>query len=143
MRLLPAIVLTTLLFAPLPCRADPSATLSGGRIVLSSPLAFESHGGTLDPADAPLLDAVARILRAHPTMVVEIGAHTDSRGSEDFNLAVTESVARQVRMALIARGIEASRLRAVGYGETQPIADNMSAEGRAANRRIELLVVHP
>lgn len=126
-----------------PCRADATATLAGGQIALSAPLIFETHGGTLDPGDAPLLDAVARLLRAHPTMVIEIGAHTDSRGGEEFNRTVTESVALQVRMALIARGIAASRLRAVGYGESRPIADNMTAAGRAANRRIELVVVHP
>jgi outer membrane protein OmpA-like peptidoglycan-associated protein len=140
---LPPLVLAAVLLGAAPCRADATATLVGGAIVLSGPLVFETHGGTLDPADAPLLDAIAQLLRAHPSMVIEIGAHTDARGSEEFNFTVTESVARQVRMALISRGIAAPRLRAVGYGESRPIADNMTAAGRAANRRIELVVVHP
>lgn len=123
--------------------ADPTAQVVGGRIVLSAPLAFETHGGTLLPGDAPLLDAIAGVLRARPTMTIEIGAHTDARGSDAFNLTVTQSVADQVRMALVARGIPATRLTAVGYGETRPIADNATAAGREANRRIELVVVHP
>ncbi len=111
--------------------------------MLSGPLVFETHGGTLDPIDQPLLDAIARLLRARPSMTLEIGAHTDARGSEAFNLTVTQSVANQVRMALIARGIAATRLRAVGYGESRPIGDNLTAAGREANRRIELVIVHP
>ncbi len=141
-RILVLLVSATLLFAPT-ARADATARIEGGRIALSAPLVFETHGGTLVPADAPLLDAVASLLRAHPTMTIEIGAHTDSRGSEAFNQRVTQSVADQVRMALIARGIAASRLVAVGYGETRPIADDATPAGRAANRRIELAVVHP
>jgi OOP family OmpA-OmpF porin len=123
--------------------ADATARVVGTHIELSSPLVFETHGGTLVPSDDAILDAIAVLLRGRPTMTIEIGAHTDSRGSDAFNQTVTESVARQVRMALIARGIAAARLTAVGYGETRPIADNRTEAGRAANRRIELVVVHP
>lgn len=143
LRLALALVLFFSLLAPSAGRADATAEVVAGRIVLSGPLVFETHGGTLDPIDQPLLDAIARLLRARPSMTLEIGAHTDARGSEAFNVTVTQSVANQVRMALIARGIAATRLRAVGYGESRPIGDNLTAAGREANRRIELVIVHP
>lgn len=132
-----------LALAPTLAHADESARIEGGRIVLSSPIAFESHGGMLLPTDAPILDAIATLLRAHPTMTLEIGAHTDARGADTYNMTMTEHVAREVRMALIARGIAAARLVAHGYGETQPIDDNRTEAGRAHNRRVELVILHP
>ena len=123
--------------------ADPTVRVAGSHLELSQPLLFETHGGTLLPSDAPILDAIAGLLRQRTTMTIEIGAHTDSRGSEAFNLRVTDGVAQQVRMALIARGIGAHRLTAIGFGESRPIADDATEAGREANRRIELRVVHP
>ncbi len=138
------ITLGALLFLlPAVAMADPTVRVAGSRVELSTPLLFETHGGTLLPSDAPILDAIAALLRQRPTMTIEIGAHTDSRGSDAFNLRVTDGVAQQVRMALIARGIGAHRLTAIGYGESRPIADNATEVGREANRRIELRVLHP
>jgi OOP family OmpA-OmpF porin len=136
--LLLSVALSMTLAAPV--SAQVTVSQAGDHLVLSPPLRFETHGGTLLPEDQAILDVVAAFLRAHPSMTLEIAAHTDSRGSDAFNLTVTQSIADQVRMALIARRIPAERLRATGYGETQPIAPNSTAEGRAANQRIELRV---
>jgi len=135
--------LSLLLVAPGVALADATARIAGDHLALSAPLAFETHGGSLLPSDEPVLDAIAALLRAHPSMTLEIGAHTDARGTEAFNVTMTTNVARQVRMALIARGIAAARLTAVGYGESRPIGDNATAAGREANRRVELVIVHP
>ncbi len=126
-----------------PVQADPTAIVAGDQIVLSSPIPFDSHGGSLLPTAAPMLAAVAALLLRRPSLTIEIGAHTDSRGSDTYNAAFTQQVADQVRQALIARHVAASRLTAMGYGETMPIAPNTTAEGRDANRRIELRVLHP
>lgn len=123
-------------------QADPTAILAGDRIVLSSPIPFDSHGGSLEPLAGPMLDAIAALLRSRPSVVIEIAVHTDARGADSYNLAFTQQVADQVRMALIARHVAPSRLTAVGYGETMPIAPNTTTAGREANRRVELRVLH-
>lgn len=137
-----SLALGALIASATPAIAQVSVSLAGDHLSLSHPLRFETHGGTLLPEDQGILDVVAAFLRAHPSMTIQIAAHTDSRGSDEFNVRVTQSIADQVRMALIARGIDAGRLRATGYGESQPIAPNSTAEGRAANQRIELRVDH-
>ena len=122
-------------------QADPTAILAGDRIVLSSPIPFDSHGGSLEPLAAPMLDAIAALLSSRPQVAIEIGVHTDARGADAYNAAFTQRVADQVREALIARHVAPSRLAAMGYGETMPIAPNTTAAGREANRRIELRVL--
>lgn len=135
--------LAALVLLPHVARADPRVTVVGAQLVPSTPLAFDSHAGTLLAEATPALDAVAAYLRAHPTLTIEVGAHTDDRGSAAYNLRVTQGLADQVRQELIARGVAPTRVRAVGYGESRPIADNLTESGRSANRRIELVVVSP
>jgi len=83
----------------------------------------------------------ARWLADNPALVVSIEGHTDSRGSTGYNQQLSEQRARMVFTQLVKRhGIDASRLKVVGYGEGKPLADNSSAQGRAQNRRVELIV---
>lgn len=107
------------------------------RILLLRPL-------VLDADDAPteatrlLLRSLARALRDRPAMRIEIGAHTDSDGTELENLAVSQRRAERMRELVIAEGVDAERVRARGYGEELPLESNSTEEGRAANRRIEI-----
>jgi OOP family OmpA-OmpF porin len=78
------------------------------------------------------------ILKRHQDLEVEIAGHTDSTGSESYNQALSQRRADSVREALIAGGIDAARLSAKGYGESEPIADNDTEEGRAKTRRVEM-----
>ena len=71
-------------------------------------------------------------------MAVRVEGNTDSIGTDAYNQGLSERRAESVRSHLIGRGVSASRLTAVGYGESQPIASNDTAEGRALNRRVEL-----
>jgi len=75
-----------------------------------------------------------------PEANIEIGGHTDSSGNDDYNQRLSQERASSVMNYLISNGIESNRLKAVGYGENNPIADNESTEGMAKNRRIEFNV---
>jgi len=86
-----------------------------------------------------LLDAVKTLLK-NPNLIVEIQGYTDNIGSEQYNLKLSQRRAEAVRTYLISKGVSANRLRAVGYGESRPVADNKTAEGRAMNRRIEFKI---
>jgi OOP family OmpA-OmpF porin len=84
------------------------------------------------------LDQVATSLIERPDVKVEIGGHTDSQGSEAYNLKLSNARADAVMQYLISKGVKADNLTAKGYGETMPIADNATDEGRTKNRRVEL-----
>jgi outer membrane protein OmpA-like peptidoglycan-associated protein len=89
----------------------------------------------------PLLDEGAEILKKNPTMKVEIQGHTDNVGSEAFNQRLSENRANAVKEYLISKGISADRLKAMGYGQSNPIAPNDTEEGRAMNRRVGMKVL--
>ncbi|NND45220.1 MAG: OmpA family protein [Xanthomonadales bacterium] len=84
------------------------------------------------------LDDALQILKRHEELVVEVAGHTDSVGSDSYNQALSQRRASAVRDYLVANGIAAGRLTAKGYGESEPVADNSTDEGRAQNRRVEL-----
>jgi OOP family OmpA-OmpF porin len=74
-------------------------------------------------------------------VVVEVAGHTDSVGSEEYNMGLSDRRANSVKDYLISQGITATRLTARGYGESQPVASNDTDAGRAQNRRVELIVL--
>lgn len=99
---------------------------------------FETDSATLTAGAKAVLDKVAKSLKEWPEARVEIGGHTDSTGSASHNLQLSTRRASSVRDYLIGKGIDGSRLKSKGYGETVSIADNATREGRARNRRVEL-----
>lgn len=99
---------------------------------------FQTNKAVLLEESAQILDRVAESLVAHPDVNVEVGGHSDADGGEAYNLKLSERRANAVRDYLIKKGVPATQLSARGYGEAQPIADNVSPEGKAANRRVEL-----
>jgi outer membrane protein OmpA-like peptidoglycan-associated protein len=85
---------------------------------------------------------VVDIMKQNPDIrKVRVEGHTDSKGSDAYNIKLSQRRANAVRDYLIAHGVEADRLVAVGYGETRPVADNGTAEGRARNRRVEFTIL--
>jgi OOP family OmpA-OmpF porin len=109
------------------------------KIVLEG-IQFDPNRGVLLPPSFPELDRAAATLKSKWGVTrVEVGGHTDGRGSEAHNLALSQRRAETVRAYLIEKGLSAERLVARGYGKAQPAADNATAAGRYRNRRVELL----
>ena len=106
-------------------------------------IAFEPGSGTLDESAAAIIDKLAEELNACPDLQIEIQGHTDSQGRESMNQALSQTRALAVLTALQDRRVLTKGFLALGYGESQPIGDNDTAEGREANRRIEFVRMVP
>jgi len=97
---------------------------------------FKSGSTEITGADAIALNSLADQVRKLPALVGEIGGHTDSQGAEAFNVELSRQRALAARDYIASRGINVTQLAIAGYGESQPIADNTTAEGRQQNRRV-------
>lgn len=113
----------------------------GTVITLPGNVLFPSGGSTLSGPARQSLDQVVTALNEQPVDAkITIEGHTDSKGSDQRNEELSRSRAESVRNYLVQKGFDAERVAAVGRGESTPIADNESAEGRATNRRVEIVV---
>jgi OOP family OmpA-OmpF porin len=102
---------------------------------------FATNSATINPSSYPELDRTVTFLReTSPSATGVIEGHTDSQGADAANLALSQRRAEAVRRALEDAGLPGSRLSASGRGEAVPVADNDSADGRARNRRVEIIV---
>jgi len=112
------------------------------RDIISLPgVSFETGADSLISGTEYLLQEAADTLKKHPEFRIEVAGHTDDVGDAEANEGLSERRAETVHALLIRYGVNESRLTFTGYGESQPIADNSSAEGRAVNRRVELRLV--
>ncbi len=100
---------------------------------------FEFNKAKIRSISHRLLKTVAQVLTDYPTITVEVQGHTDSRGTDEYNLELSDRRAEAVRAYLIEQDIEPSRLEARGYGESRPLESNRTDSGRAANRRVEFV----
>jgi len=103
---------------------------------------FDYNSTKLSSEAYPILFHAVQVLLQNPDMKVEIQGHTDNIGSDQANLKLSERRAQAIKNYLVARGVDGTRLKVVGYGEAYPIADNKTADGRAMNRRIEFKVLN-
>lgn len=104
-------------------------------------LDFESNTTQLTPESTATLDNLIVILKAYPSAKVQVEGHTDNRGDVVADKTRSIEQAEQIRSLLIKNGVAARRVAATGYGQGKPVASNDTEEGRARNRRIELVVV--
>ncbi len=112
------------------------------KIVLPEPIAFLHGKDQILPESHWVLDSVAATLETHMNVqLVEIGVHSDSRGSSAFNKRLSQQRAENVLRYLHKKGIPRERLSAVGYGEERPIDTNRTESGRAHNRRVEFVIL--
>lgn len=130
---------------PKPCPecVTPDPRIQGNKIVLWGKIFFDTAKTTIKPISFPVLDDVVDVLVKNPHItLVEIQGHTDFRGSDEYNLKLSQGRAEAARQYLISKGIDPSRLTAVGYGESRPIASNDTVEGMSQNRRSEFIILN-
>jgi outer membrane protein OmpA-like peptidoglycan-associated protein len=111
-----------------------------GLIVNMSDVLFDTGSYTLKPGAREKLAKISGIVLAHPGLNLQIEGHTDSVGTDEFNQQLSERRADSVRDFLVEQGVPGSAIGARGFGKTQPVASNDTAEGRQRNRRVELVV---
>jgi outer membrane protein OmpA-like peptidoglycan-associated protein len=111
-----------------------------GTVVTLGSVLFATGRAELLPGAQSAVDRLARYLEDNSAKTVLIEGHTDSTGSDTTNLRLSQERADAVRMALIARGIGASRIAATGLGSSSPVAPNSTPEGRQQNRRVEIVI---
>lgn len=120
-----------------------SVTRDGDNLILNMPsdVTFASNSETLQPQFYDTLDAVGRVLNAYPSTLIDVVGHADSDGPDDYNQALSERRARSVADYLVRNGnLRPQRIALAGYGESRPIASNATAAGKAANRRVEIVI---
>ncbi|GIW43349.1 MAG: hypothetical protein KatS3mg077_0631 [Candidatus Binatia bacterium] len=125
---------------PVAQAAPPPPPPPAKRKIVLRGVNFDFDKATIRPDAARILDEAVATLKAEPDVEVLIVGHTDSVGSEAYNQRLSVRRAQAVKDYLVRHGIAASRLQVKGMGESQPVASNDTAEGRAQNRRVELLV---
>jgi len=112
-----------------------------GKVVVSGGILFETDSAKLAPSAADLVRRISEVMKKNPNLKISVVGHTDSTGDYDYNIKLSERRAKAFADALIKEGVVANRLTAVGVGPQSPVATNDTAEGRAQNRRVELVVI--
>jgi outer membrane protein OmpA-like peptidoglycan-associated protein len=115
----------------------------GTVITINGNVLFPSNQSVLLPGAISALDNVVTTLKAAPDRDVLVEGHTDSQGARAYNMELALKRAESVRQHFISRGIQPERVKATGIGPDRPIADNKTPEGRAQNRRVEIIVSPP
>ncbi|MBQ4914997.1 OmpA family protein [Maribacter sp. MMG018] len=102
---------------------------------------FDTNKSDVKGTSAATLNKLADIFKEYPNSNILVEGHTDSAGSDEYNMTLSKQRAQSVTDYLIAQGISPTRFTTKWYGETQPVGDNSTAEGKAQNRRVELAIV--
>ncbi|QDG53217.1 hypothetical protein FIV42_21445 [Persicimonas caeni] len=126
------------------CPDNPSekVTITNDKLVIADKVHFETAKATIRQESYEILDEVAKVLKQNPQIkLLRVEGHTDDRGSESYNQKLSQRRADSVRKYLIKQGVDRDRLIAAGYGESDPIADNETAEGRSDNRRVAFTIL--
>lgn len=114
----------------------------GDNLVLRMPsgITFGYDSSAVQPQFQPTLNDVASVLAQYPKTYIDVYGHTDSDGSDSYNMALSERRAQSVAGYLSSHGVQSARIATRGFGETQPVASNTTEEGKAANRRVEIKI---
>jgi outer membrane protein OmpA-like peptidoglycan-associated protein len=113
----------------------------GIKVTFTSGILFDVNKSDLRPEAKENITQLAAILNKYPDTNILIEGHTDSDGTEEYNQKLSERRAGSVSYFLAENSVASSRVTTMGYGETQPVADNATAEGKQANRRVEIAIM--
>jgi outer membrane protein OmpA-like peptidoglycan-associated protein len=100
---------------------------------------FDTGKSIIKPESKPIIEKIVQMLKENPALSISVEGHTDNVGNKESNKKLSDDRAKAVLNAIIDQGIDAKRLSSIGYGQDKPIADNNTEEGRAKNRRVELV----
>ena len=106
---------------------------------ISLQINFDTNKATIKPESMPLVKQIVDLMKSQPKLKVSIEGHTDNQGTASANKVLSLNRAKSVASAVAEGGIKADRMETVGWGQEKPVADNRTEEGRAANRRVELV----
>jgi outer membrane protein OmpA-like peptidoglycan-associated protein len=109
-------------------------------VTFKSDVLFDVNSAALKPGAYAEIDRVAQVLVQYPQTTIQIAGHTDSTGSEVYNQQLSERRAMSVQNALANQGVAPSRMHTIGFGESQPVADNTTESGRQLNRRVVVTI---
>lgn len=109
-------------------------------LIMPSDITFDTAQAEIKGSFYQTLNAVAEVLVEYKKTTITVAGHADSRGSDAYNMDLSQRRALSVSNYLASQGVNAARLNAIGYGETRPIADNSTAAGQSANRRVEITI---
>lgn len=114
--------------------------MQDGKIV-SNGIKFDVGKATIKPESMGVINSICQLMKEHPELKFSVEGHTDSDGDDASNKILSEKRAKAVADQLISMGIDASRLQSKGWGESKPLSDNSTAEGKANNRRVEFVKI--
>ncbi len=109
-------------------------------ITLKGDVTFDTNSSTVNPGLYTEIDRISSVLIQYPQTVIRVEGHTDSTGSEGYNMDLSQRRARAVKGLFIQRGVSDSRIKSVGLGESMPVATNATEAGRQMNRRVEIKI---
>jgi outer membrane protein OmpA-like peptidoglycan-associated protein len=121
------------------CNVKQLVKITESKLELYETMFFATNKAVIQKRSYKLLNNVAEVIRNHTDLKISIEGHTDSQGSDAWNMKLSQMRAQSVMAYLVKRGVDPTRLAAQGYGEERPIADNKTAKGRAQNRRVEFM----
>ena len=117
------------------------APIEIGQVVRLNNVFFDFDKYNLRNESFVELDRVVQLLKENPGIEIEMSAHTDSKGADDYNYRLSDDRARSVREYIVSKGIDEKRIVSQGYGETKPVSSNETEEGRQLNRRVEFKII--